>query len=153
MTVAKKHVYRVGDKVRILTPKFVARVGYPLTVVDVRHEIEEHSNLDEAMRLLGIETLQWAARRDFIHGAACALVRLRRFGGKERTIHYIDGFQCREGLTARIIGKRCVRTGTYYPPGGSYDDYEPGGLDNAKCHVLLLTGWGEIEACNVEPAA
>lgn len=151
--MAKKHVYRVGDKVLIKTPKFIVRVGYPLTVVDVRHEIEKHPNLDEAMALLGLTSRKWAVQRDFVHGAACALVRQRGFGGRERTIHYVEGFQCGEGLTTRIVGKRSVRTGTYYPPSGSDDCYEPGGLDNAKCHVLLLTGWGEIEACNVEPAS
>jgi hypothetical protein len=147
----KPHVYRVDDRIRIVTPKFVARVGYPLSWVDVKDEIEANPNLDEAMRLLGIVTSKWSAQRDFVCGAAKALVRQRGFGGNERAIHYLADTSHFEGREAIVFAKRCVRTGTYFPPSGHDDWYEPGGLDNAKTHVLLSTPYGEIEACNVEP--
>ncbi|WP_156436096.1 hypothetical protein [Bradyrhizobium pachyrhizi] len=149
--MSKPHVYRVDDQIRIVTPKFVERVGYPLTWSMLSEEIENHPQLDDAMRLFGIVAPRGWTRRDFVCGVARALVRHRGFGGRERAIHYLPNTEAYAGRHTLVFGKRCVRTGIYFPPSGFDDWYEPGGLDDAKTHILLSTAFGEIEACNVEP--
>lgn len=153
--VKRKHVYKVGDKVRVVTPKFVERVGYALRAGDLVDEFEAHPKIGAALALLGIPTGE-RVRREFINGCCRAAVEARGFGGKERSIYHYDRVVGYAGYVTQVYSKRTVRTGTYYPPssgqdwdGGYY--HEPGGLENAKSHVLLSTDAGEIEACNVEP--
>jgi len=158
--MARKHVYRVGDMIRIIEPKFVERVGYPQVWTDLFTEYRQHPKLSEAMELLGIVNPRGRAQREFAEGAARAANRMAGFGGRERTIHHFTyvSYDYR-GEECAVLAKRVVRTGVYYPPSGGqtwtdigYEyDYENGGLDGAKSHVLLLTTYGEIEARNVEP--
>lgn len=45
----KPHIYRPGDKVRIVNPKFVRRVGYPLVWHEVSDSVElEACNVEPA---------------------------------------------------------------------------------------------------------
>jgi len=157
----RKHVYRVGDTIRIVQPLFVERVGYPKVWTSYFEKYKTHPKLIEAMELLDLPNPGGRAQREFAEGAARAANRLAGFGGRERAIHHFtyDGYDYR-GEVCEVLAKRVVRTGTYYPPSGGktwtdygYEyDYENGGLDDAKSHVLLCTRFGEIEACNVEPA-
>lgn len=149
--MSRKPVYRSGDHVRIVRSQFVERVGYPLTWTMVRDEIEANPNLREAMRLLDMISERGSVKREFVAGAAKALVRHRGFGGPERSIHYLTNAPDYTGYEAIVLNKRVVRTGTYFAPSGYDDWYEPGGLNNAKSHVLLETQYGDIEAANVEP--
>ena len=97
--------------------------------------------------------------RKMLEGLALMLVRHQGFGGRERSLHTVEIPEL-AGKTFLVCSKCNVKTGTYYPPGGSYEDYEPGGLSDAKTHVLLdvLAQTGQIhtnklqiEACNVKP--
>lgn len=172
-----KIVYRPGDIVRVVNSRFIERVGYPLVFTGLRAEFENHPRLAEAMVLLGVAPegcieLPWRAKRDAVEGLAKAAVRMRGWGGKERRIHYrgtrahaADDFDlditgtgtqtdC-TGLETEVYAKKVRMTGDYYPPwsGQTYEgehDFEPGGLSNAKAHVILSTGLGDIEACDVE---
>lgn len=159
----KKHVYKVGDKVRVVTPKWVKRVGYPLVWYDIEDEVRDDPRTHAAFTALGCssaDVLMPELPREFIVAVAKLRVRERGFGGRERSIHYHDlpGPLGRAGAVYEVIGKRTVRTGRYYPAGYWVDTYSgeqdghSGGLTDAKSHVLLNTAWGEIEACNVEPA-
>lgn len=155
--IEKRRSIRVGDRVCIDNPEFVDRVGYPLTWTMLVSEFEINPKFLQAMELLGIEDNS-GARQEFLVGACKAAVRSRKFGGKERTIH-TQRQDFMKGMIEEVHRKRTVRTGTYFPPsysgGGAYSEpeYEPGGLDNAKSHVLLLTSCGEIEASNVSLVA
>lgn len=157
--MSKRTVIRVGDKVMIVNPRFIVRVGYPLTFKDLIPEFENHPKLDEAASLLGILFTNRKSKiaRDFIVGCSKAMVRVRGFGGKERQIFYQDGipFHLHEHEVTEVFGKRVVKTGIYYPPTGGYDyfgeyDREPGGLSNERTHILLMTVFGEIESTDVE---
>lgn len=145
-------VYRPGDKVKIVNPVFVERVGYPLTWPMLREEVENSPKIGEAMRLLGIGP---AGLYDFVRGVCQALVRTRGFGGRARTIHTRTDERA-VGLTVEVLRKRTAYTGTYFPPHGGqcgWDgeyDFNPGGIDNAKCHVILETEHGAIEQIHVE---
>lgn len=164
----KPHVYRPGDKVRIVNPKFVRRVGYPL----VWYEIDEAllDNDEQSARIAN--AMGWPEPSKLPRFALQVVAKLyvleRRFGGNERTIHYWPdtgappnvfdtlawGRYYAAGTEHKIISRRLAKTGRRFPAYGRDDDWEPGGLDDCKTHVLLrLSGEVEIEACNVEPCA
>lgn len=160
----KQRPIRKGDRVRIIEPKFVDRVGYPLIYGMLMEEVENDPKVREALQILGI-TQNWAFDTakavdmpHYLHVAIAKLrVEQRRFGGRQRTIHYEEEPRLyAKGVTSFVLNRRVVKTGTYYPasPGGSNAEYdwepEPGGLADCKTHVLLTTIHGEIEACNVE---
>lgn len=160
-----KNIIKVGDTVRILRSRIIARVGYPLVFTDLRKEFDEHPKLEEALRLLGVMTEHQScsgwARRDAVDGLAKAAVRFRGWGGRERRIHYKDETNMsghpvdHAGREVTVYDKKVRHTGDYYPPwsGRSYEgeyDYEPGGLENRKTHLILSTSVGDIEACDVE---
>lgn len=101
--------------------------------------------------------------RAFVRAVAMLHVEQRGFGGRERKIIYDDPLKNQflgapEFLpTLEVYSKKVVKTGTYFSGSGHlYDEfsgeyeYEPGGLDNMKTHVLLSTACGLIETCDVE---
>lgn len=167
--MTKRHVYREGDRVRIIRSRFIKRVGYALHPNDLRDEMEGEQRYKDALDLLGYGDLKGRAYRKLLDAVCFAEVAKRGMGGKERALHYLEtvpmGSLYRDGQLPDMTGqtlpvesKRCVQTGTYYAPWSGQDyeggwDYEPGGLTNPKTHVLLNVGIGEIEACNVEPVA
>lgn len=166
----KKTVIKKGDSVRVLRSRFVERVGYPLVFTALRGEFLDHPRLIEAMIMLGVVpeggTLSYRASRDAIDGLAKAAVRMRNWGGKERSVHYWPtrpddgdwhsyGYPDHTGEVTEVLAKRTRMTGTYHAPwsGQTYEgehDYEPGGLSDMKAHVILTTGLGDIEDCDVE---
>jgi len=171
--MAKRQVIGVGDRVRIKTQRFIKRVGYALVFTELMPEFQAHPKLFEAMEILGIKPVdgveglygpdprresRWA--REFIVGCAKAAVRVRKWGGPERSLHYaaVDESTPAIGAVTRVTGKRTAMTGIYYPPSGGYVggyygdeyDHEPGGLSEARVRVILETGLGDIEQCDVE---
>jgi hypothetical protein len=177
----RKHVYRIGDEVRILNARWIERVGYPLIWTDLIEEVENDPKTLDALSALGFFTKRSLfdgkpkINLQFLRAVAMMHVEQRGFGGNERAIIYekheyplrkvTDSFLTIRtasdidytGFKMEIIGKRVAKTGTYYPPSGGYDeysgeyDYQDGGLMNEKTHIILKTVRGEIEACNVEP--
>lgn len=113
----KKHVYRVGDKIRILEYKPVIRVGYPMSLHDYAPMIPDY-RVDAALKLLydldtPIEKLledhikheldgkpkevfdkwilkqkEWDDNPKLRYEAAFMLAKNDNFGGNERSIHY-----------------------------------------------------------------
>ncbi len=168
MSETKKHVYRVGDRVRIVNPKFVERVGYPLVWPMLMEEFEAKlPQVRAAMHdlllnvpangKLNMKMEPDAIDRDFLKGVCMAAVRMRGFGGNTRSIYYHETgmFEHARGTTTTVHKKRTCKTGTRFAGRSSYSyegeyDYENGGLSDEKTHVLLYTDWGEIEAANVE---
>lgn len=153
----KKHVYKAGDKVRVLRDRFVERVGYPLIYGMFMDEVETDPKVTEALRVLG-----WNGKLPHYFQVAVAKLRVdqKGFGGNVRGIHYETpgGFARQPGQVLTVYSKRIVKTGIRFPrrsgtawtaDGLEYWD-EPGGLDDCKTHVILLTESGEIEACDVE---
>lgn len=161
--MSKPHVYRPGDQVEIVNPRWIKRVGYALRWDDLidTPEIEEL-----AQKMTGMNQ----PPRYFMQAVAKLEVERRRFGGNERTIHYLPmrtndnildwdvvpahGYV---GRIAIVEGKRVTYTGTRVPPlaASRYDpddDGEPGYLDNRKTHIILRTTFGDIEACDVKLA-
>lgn len=165
-----KHVYREGDRIRILRGgRCIQRVGYAITPETVKDEVAASSGFKDALVALGHDPHRHGrAYRRLLSAACFGEVERRGFGGRERSIHYKEvvpdndlfAFGLAEtrdytGRETRVDGKYIARTGKYYPPcswtscDGEHD-YEPGGLDDAKTHVILRTPYGDFEACDVE---
>lgn len=171
----KRHVWRPGDKLRVLNPLWVKRVGYPLVWYELMEEVKADIKVGQAWGVLTGSILQHAAGylrdmgigptdgvpRYFLQAAAKALVEARDFGGNERKIIYDDphGCQCVPGAVLEVYSKRVVKTGTRFAatagsagPWGFDEGWEgdPARLADMKTHILLTTACGEIEAANVE---
>jgi len=163
--MSKPHIYRPGDQVRVVVPRWIKRVGYPLRWDDLIDTPEIEAL---AQKMTGMDT----PPRYFLQAVAKLEVERRKFGGNERSIIYYplsDGsreallaypYYPKHGHVDRVVlveGKRVAHTGTRFPErGGVYytqdgpdDWHEPGGLENRKTHIILRTTYGEIEACDV----
>lgn len=175
----KRHVYRIGDTVRIVNPRWIERVGYPLVWYELMDEVQQDLKVGQAWDVLNgrpprvappdavgglFGVLQsweptYGVPRYFLQAAAKALVAQRGFGGNERQIIYVkdlpEGYG--KGRHLEVLGRRLAKTGTRVPPtyGVSSHDGEPwedpGGLADEKTHILLQTGLGWVEACDAEP--
>lgn len=166
-TKEKKTVYRPGDKVRIVKPNFFVRCGYER---DLSSEIDVvlekfGEDIGKLMSAAGVDAERRTCRhRDTQIGrvryrvaAELAHARLRDtgFGSRTRRI-YTESLVENAGREATVWGKKIVKTGRYYSPSGWADDYEPGGLDDERTHIILRVQIGLtsvfkwIEAANVE---
>jgi hypothetical protein len=163
----RKNIIRVGDRVKIVVPEVVVRVGYPLTKADmmkkqtpeqlqairdmfkafnVRLKMENISALGLGEADRDMEKLYEKIR----YAMAGEMLAQAGWGGKQRRIH-TRTLTPIKGLLATVDARRVVKTGDHYPAYSSYDswngdyDYEPGGLSNEKTHVLYklyVDGYG-----------
>lgn len=129
---------REGDRVRIIVPKVVIRVGYPKEVKDYLETARNYYGAQ--LRLDMSERCAEKALWQIAYGFAKA----DGFGGRERSLHFQDAPDL-EGQEFTVTGVRMVQTGTYYPPHASVSywgehDYTPGGLENMKAR-RLVTGF------------
>lgn len=182
----KKLTFKVGDRVKIIVPARIIRVGYPLDKEAVKATLITKEEKDIIARLLGKPSYESGAElnefkqiwpnytestcQKIIDALAYHKLKEQRFGGNTRQI-FTNLETQHQGKVCPILKKKVVRTGEYYAPSSSqtYEgeyDYEPGGLENAKCHMLLqlnvfsesdfdMVGkkWGDgfwIESKNVE---
>ena len=129
------NLIRENDRVRIVVPKIVTRVGYPKSVKDYVKVAEEKYGAQ--LR----KDIKWEWAVEIAYG----LAKTDGFGGRERSLHFEEKPEIL-GQEFTVSGIRTVQTGTYYPPHSSQTyygeyDYEPGGLANMKAH-RLATGFG-----------
>lgn len=98
----RKHVYRIGDKIRVLVPRVVERVGYPKSVVDYYPEVSKELCIAEGL-LSGLSLdaavnnaeglMLFSNRLSIVSSRVISLagyLRAKRdgFGGKIRSIHF-----------------------------------------------------------------
>lgn len=155
---------RIGDHIRLLKPRYVSRVGYPLCHADVVKELltERLDDLDKTLELFGLPKIErefsgpdkgkpktTRALERIVSGLAYGIVRQRGFGGRERQLFFEplpEGWSTTEYGRFNVYNVKHVVTGTYYAPCGWQDswsgeyEYEPGGLENRKQHRLLDVG-------------
>lgn len=167
-----KPIIRVGDRVKIITPMIVERIGYPLTPKMVLEELNTPENRQRVIDMLqDFELPVDHIRFDVFAGnilpeqvegvlkiISYYTVRTRNFGGTERNLYRKD-YPDLKDTSIHVDGKKIVRTGNRVPGYRCGDDWEPSYLDKPKSHVLLRF-WGPdgpfntkemwIEACNVE---
>lgn len=169
----KKHVWRVGQRFRIVNARTVKRVGYDLHPDDFVGGFTD-AQLTAALAAAGIEkNVGYKARIKLRQALAFAKVDAEGFGSKERKIIYwdlaelekhlfsLEGFKRYYAVGTEHTVARITRswTGTYYSGCSGYDSYameyyeESGGLDNRKPVVLLnqqTTGNYAFTAINAE---
>ena len=172
MRKKKEDVIRIGDHIAIIDPKFVKRVGYAIHPSDFYDELKTDLEVLRALKIMGLRPekervglfkVDNIVPDEIVRAIAFIKTRQLGFGGDERTIHYSDQIikDVADGIFF-VHGKKVVKTGKrfsghgYYHSDGEYD-YEPGGLDDCKTHVLiniitlnnlvLEDFW--IEECNV----
>lgn len=156
-----KHVYHIGDKVRIVEPQLFLRVGYPLSLAVAMEHIRKHHSMHVAMLMDKIRgakptsgeepfaAADWLmgqplppAHDGLVRAAAYAWMKAQSFGGKERRIH-TEINEALRGRKALVKAKRVVKTGDYSSGSyvvdydGGYSGGEPPSLSNEKSHVLL----------------
>ena len=160
--MTRKQVIRISDQVKIINPRWIRRVGYPLHYQDP--EIwNAHSEGDLAQKIAELlfpykaDSLKAVGPVPYDVQVLCAKAEVLRrgFGGKGRAILYEEphGWGDYKGSVMTVVGKRTVKTGEYFPARYSQDPESegyPGGLKDEKTHILLTTGRGEIEQCDVE---
>lgn len=143
---------RVGDRVTVTKPEFVTRVGYPMSHADALEWVKKNKlsqlmdllNFDErpSLQEFFVQPYPYFEER-YTHRIVSALASLylrhKGYGGKTRSIH-TERRPSELGTQHVVTDKMTVKTGTYYPSSGRGEDYEPGGLDNEKTHVLLCLG-------------
>lgn len=137
---------REGDRVRIVTPRVVVRVGYPKTVDDY---------VEAARRKYGdllVEDMNKRCVDKALQQIAYGFAKADGFGGRERSLHCEDVPEL-AGQVFTVDGVRMVQTGTYYPPHAwvshcGEHDYEPGGLENMKARRLIsgFCAFGKVSA-------
>lgn len=158
-TFEKKHVYKVGDIVRIKNPVFVQRVGYPWTKEYVKRNViteEQKKAIDDLLVKFGlkwdktqideiatlVEGKDEQCYEDILNRLAYYVLRNKQFGGKERTLHTELVEEYRD-KPAKVISKRRVKTGIYCTASGGYDydyggyEYVPPYLEEEKTHIIL----------------
>lgn len=61
----KKHVYKVGDLVEIVNPRFIRRVGYPMYIKDTKRDILRNSDFSTIMsKFVDFMTCQYINPKD-----------------------------------------------------------------------------------------
>lgn len=138
----KIRAIHVGDKVKIINPVIVDRVGYPKTLKDYKNESDKQAvinllgcsrgyqedNLPKEIKIILSEIAHYRARSN-------------GFGGRSRSLHCTERPELKDTWVS-VSEMKTVVTGDYYPP-HKYDnyeyggyEYENGGLDNVKYHRL-----------------
>jgi hypothetical protein len=156
-----------GDWVRIDHPEMFVRCGYPLSIKEVRKQIEkDHRNeiedfVDKVARgapsdedgenwltrrsILSRSRIMSRSVRQIVDALAYERIKAQGFGGRERKV-YTEYVEAMKGKVFKIESTKTCMTGEYYDSSGGYDswsgeyDYEPGGLMNQKCHRILQLG-------------
>jgi hypothetical protein len=152
-----KVVYKEGDLVKVVEPKFVLRVGYPLSleaaiahcettfekeIADFCTKINgggqyEVSELQDEFAY-GVTLKDTRFFQEVLKAVAGNHLRKKKFGGKERTIHVESREDFRNTGPWLVELKRRVKTGTYEPGYTDYEgEYTMPYLGNEKTHTIL----------------
>lgn len=162
----RKDIIRVGDRVKIVVPDVVVRVGYPLTKADMmKRQTPEQlqairdmfKSFNVRLKMDSISALGLGeADRDMErlyekirYAMAGEMLAQAGWGGKQRRIHTYT-LKAIKGLLATVDARRVVKTGDYNRGCSSQDywgeyDYDPAYLSNEKSHVLYklyVDGYG-----------
>lgn len=142
---------KAGEWVRIVTPRFFVRVGYPLDFeVETERVIAERGSMiraflkDQGITPANFPNADRPAFMKIARALAYDLCKQQSWGGKERTIYTIDLDHMAGRLTC-IQGVRFVKTGTYATGSMNYDgEFDPPYLLDEKTHRILQT---TLEGC------
>lgn len=158
----KKHVFRVGDTVKIVNPEVFLRCGYPKTKQSVQKEDitpEQYAKIDLLLNELGLSPgtdyyysnrVNRKIKEKIIDAISYGLLDKMAYGGREKQI-YTENQPKLQDRIVKILSKKVVRTGKYVAASDtqSWDgehEYCPAYLENVKSHVILeLDIWNESQ--------
>lgn len=149
----RKEVFRVNDKIQIISPNIFVRCGYPLTkelaiknlvsfeekkkiadLVGVYLHNDDQDNLEPIWDELSNGNRS-SAYYDILDKFALLKMRQNNFGGSERKV-YTELKPEYLNAVGSIISKKCVQSGIH-SNGGNYYEREPNYLANQKTHIIL----------------
>lgn len=166
----KKEVIRVGDKVKIVNPKLIKRIGYPLDIETVIRNQMTKDDADKIDKLI-IDVLQLQPKINgsipFDYSSSIlkthnrgkreerlfdmivrevAYIKLQKqgFGGNERTIHYdetINDLDSLKGLIFEVVDKKICKTGTRMEGWWDGEEGESPSFKETGTHVILTVEW------------
>ncbi len=138
---------RAGDTVRIVTPAFFVRCGYPLDYATECERVQKEKK-DAIKAFLSSQGIRWGAYEvppavwKIARALAYEYCKQAGWGGKERKI-YTHEIPELAGRKCIVEGVRFVKTGIYNParPGGYYSEgeYDPPYLGDEKSHRIVAT--------------
>jgi len=152
-----RNIIRVGDRVRVVNPVVVVRVGYPKCLADYEKEVREKLGFQLTQLLLAAgvpehELDSSRSGRKILSELAYCLGNKDRWGGRLRSLHTVEVPELRvQDFT--VLEMRTAFTGVHESGSGQWDDYSPPCLGHAKAHRLARLGWGNtwwMETCNLE---
>jgi len=161
-------IIQVGDRVKVINPILVIRVGYPLCIDDCVGDVEKFFgnnvedliysalNGDELIKNDKIELNNNIRKsrsfRRIIRELAYYRLKGKKFGGSERKL-FTKVFEPIRNRIYSVTNVLMKRSGTYNSSSGGFDywngeyDYEPAYLSGGKSHkILVLNG-----SINVSP--
>jgi hypothetical protein len=132
----------------------VTKVGYRKTAADYLDEARRRLNEDPNGRraalslravIFGSASTFDPAPKDLDWWLARRLAAFDRLGGPERGVHVNErSYGMYRSTPVTVQSTRIVRVGRYYPPFGGGEDYEDGGLAEARSVVLVRCDLGEV---------
>jgi hypothetical protein len=143
MSKPRNQVIRKGDRIRVVDPKFLKRVGYPWDTQYVKDHVMTDAHdmaVKDLVKVLGLQYMDRAGKvtEKITNVVAMEMLAQLHFGGNHRTIHTYDLEEA--GNKEFVVdGTRRVKTGWYQSASGgsAWDDYEPACLMDEKTHVIL----------------
>jgi hypothetical protein len=150
----RKEVFRVHDKIQIISPNIFVRCGYPLTkelaiknlvtfkekqkiadLVGVYLHNDDQDNLEPIWDELSNGNKS-SAYFDILDKFALLKMRQNNFGGSERKV-YTEFKPEYLNATGTILSKKCVQSGIHHSGGNYCGEWEPSYLANQKTHIIL----------------
>ncbi len=135
---------REGDTVRIVTPDFFVRCGYPLCFEGETARVlkEQGEAINAFLRSQGVQPPRIMGdmshpQQKVAKAIAYCLLRQKKFGGSNRMIH-TERIESRKNETAQVVSVSFVKTGIYSPGYRDHDgEYESAYLSDEKTHRIL----------------
>ena len=143
----------IGQQVRIVTPRYFVRCGYPLCADDVtikfRDEVDQLTSL--AAKAIGAVKRDGSVHYDIEKRLKSAVVsmimRRERFGGNERRVYELESPEMM-GLTAKVTAKKMHQTGTYskgyYHSTMDGPEYDPPTLESIHTHCIYTVEFTSV---------
>lgn len=129
-------VIRIGDRVRLIDPRRIIKVGYELDIDKLQEEVRNDDAVlefceSQRLRPKDVERVTRAI-------AACRLSERMRSGAR-RSIYWSEEFSELAGKVFTASSKHTVFTGEYQRDHYTirYDEYDGPYLGHSQAHVLL----------------
>lgn len=132
-----KNVFYVGDKVRLIDPRLILKIGYEKDIDSMLEAATQDERVIVFCREMKLNPRQ---RGEIIRTIARSMVPLRE--GSKRSITFSDPDENLRGKEFFVASKHVRYTGVYSRASGGYSydgeyDYEPAALRNAEAHIVL----------------